>query len=264
MVLEPVQLDTSIALGVVPVGAAVLNEEQGIPDYLREVEGLDDRTAKEIDAIGSVGTVAEPDLERIAALEPDLILGTKSRHAALMDQLTDIAPTKFMASQADPWRDNAAFTAEALGLSQEADGLMADYDARCDEVSNVVREQGSGDGPPTGQLIRPRDDLFTLYGPLSFAGSTLECAGFTIPEQDWEDISLDVSEENIGQAGADLIVVTATDASDPAQMPADIDGADDSIAGTYGIHLVDQSLWISGVGPLGGQAVLDELEKLVD
>ncbi|KZX19826.1 hypothetical protein [Rathayibacter tanaceti] len=34
VVLEPVALDTSVALGVVPVGAAVLNESAGVPAYL--------------------------------------------------------------------------------------------------------------------------------------------------------------------------------------------------------------------------------------
>ncbi len=64
--LEPLELDTAVAVGITPVGTAVANMVNGVPSYLG-VEG-----------VASVGTVSEPDLEAIAALQPDLILGTES------------------------------------------------------------------------------------------------------------------------------------------------------------------------------------------
>ena len=75
VVLEPLELDTAIALGITPVGAAVANNVTGIPEYLG------------VDGIKPVGTVSEPNIEAIAALEPDLILGTDSRHAEIYDRL---------------------------------------------------------------------------------------------------------------------------------------------------------------------------------
>ncbi|WP_110590191.1 ABC transporter substrate-binding protein [Microbacterium suaedae] len=243
--LEPVQLDTSVALGVVPVGTSVLSEETGVPAYLGDAAA----------DIEMVGTVTEPSVERIAALEPDLILGTESRHSALYDQLSDVAPTVFMETQADPWQDNVALVAEALGDEAGAEELLADYETRCDEIAEEYDTAGQ-----TAQLVRPRDTRLTLYGPLSFAGSTLECAGFTTPEHDWEDISLDISPEEARDAEADLVLVTTVDADDPSTMP---DAISDNADAFGSLHLVDFSFWITGVGPVGGMTVLDDLERIL-
>ncbi|GAB2524182.1 ABC transporter substrate-binding protein [Nocardiopsis aegyptia] len=245
VVLEPVQLDTSVALGAVPVGAAVFDEAAGAPAYLGE----------EASGIESVGTVPEPNLEKIAALEPDLILGTESRHSALFDQLDSIAPTVFMASQADPWTENVELVARALGDEEGAAELLADYEERCTEVADAHGTEGM-----TAQLIRPRDEVLTLYGPTSFAGSTLECAGFTTPEHEWEDISLDISPERVLDARADHVFVTAADVDAPDAVPDAITSNEDSFPE---LHTVDQAFWIAGVGPLGGMTVLDDLDRIL-
>lgn len=247
VVLEPVQLDTAVALGTTPVGAAVLNEAAGVPAYLGD-EAAD---------IATVGTVTEPDVDKIAALRPDLIIGTESRHSALYDQLSDVAPTVFMASQSDPWQENVRFVAEALGDTAGADELLDGYQERCDEIAEEFGTDGQ-----TAQLVRPRDGLVTLYGPTSFAGSTLECAGFTTPERpEWADeISADLSPERVLEAQADLVLVTTTDVDDPSTLPTAFTANADAFPD---LHLVDQSFWITGVGPLGGQAVLDDLERIL-
>ncbi|EOM75477.1 ABC Fe(3+) transporter [Rhodococcus rhodnii LMG 5362] len=246
VVLEPVQLDTSIALGVVPVGAAVASEAVGVPPYLGE-EG---------EAVEVIGTVPQPNLEQIAALAPDLILGTESRHAELYDSLAAIAPTAFMDSQADPWRDNVDFVARALGQPDAGSTVLAEYDERCAEIEATHETSDR-----TAQLVRPRDDMLTLYGPVSFAGNTLECAGFTIPPRDWEDsISVDLSPELAGEAQADLVVVTSNTPDDPSTMPAAITSNEQFFPN---LHLVDAAYWISGVGPIGGAAVLDDLDRIL-
>lgn len=243
--LEPVQLDTSVALGVVPVGTAVLSEAAGVPAYL----------GAEASGIPTIGTVAEPRIEAIAALQPDLILGTETRHGELYDQLAAVAPTVFMASQSDPWQDNVRVVGSALGRDSEP--LLAEYEQRCDDIAGRFDTDGR-----TAQLIRPRDGLLTLYGPLSFAGSTLECAGFTTPPRpEWSDeISADLSPELAAQARADLVVITSATPDDPASVPAAITAN----AATFPQpHVVDQSYWITGVGPKGGQAVLDDIERIL-
>ena len=246
VVLEPVQLDTSVALGVIPIGAAVLNETTGVPAYLGD----------EAAGITPVGTVAEPSIEKIAALRPDLIIGTESRHSALYDQLSSIAPTVFMASQADPWQDNVEMVADALGDPEGAVELLDDYTERCTEIAETYDVAGE-----TVQFVRPRDGVLTLYGPTSFAGSTLECAGFTIPERDWQgSISVDISPELVLEAAADYVLVSAADVSDENAVPAVIQA---NAASFPVLHVVDQSFWITGVGPLGGLAVLDDIERIL-
>jgi len=235
--LEPVELDTSVALGVIPVGTAVLSEAAGVPSYL----------GSEAAAIETVGTVPEPRIESIAALQPDLILGTETRHADYYEQLAAIAPTVFMASQSDPWQDNVRLVGSALGREDRAEELLDEYENRCDEIAEKYDTQGK-----TAQLIRPRADVFTLYGPLSFAGSTLECAGFDTPARpEWdEEISVDLSPELVGEARADLVVVTTTNPADPSAIPASITANATLLPNPYA---VDQSFWITGSGPWAGK-----------
>lgn len=245
VVLEPLELDTAVAIGITPVGAAVASNVAGVPAYL-DAQGVE-----------PVGTVPEPDLEAIAALKPDLILGTEARHSALYDQLSAIAPTVFIATQADPWRDNALLIGRALGREANVSGLLATVDERCASLSDEYAVAGQ-----TAQLIRPRDETtLSLYGPVSFAGSLLECVGFTIPDQDWADgLQADISPENIMSARADHVFVTATDVDDASAVPAAITQNADAFPS---VTLVDTSYWVSGVGPKGAQAVLDDIETFL-
>ncbi|QLD11133.1 ABC transporter substrate-binding protein [Microbacterium oleivorans] len=241
--LEPLELDTAVAVGITPVGAAVASNVAGIPAYL-DAEG-----------VAPVGTVPEPDLEAIAALRPDLILGTEARHSKLYEQLSAIAPTVFIASQADPWRENAELIGEALGRQDEVAAKIASVDDRCAEIAAEYDLAGQ-----TAQVIRPRDETtLSLYGPVSFAGSLLECVGFTTPEHDWADgLQADISPENILDARADAVFVTASDVTDAAAVPAAIAQNADAFPA---VTLVDTSTWVAGVGPHGAQSVLDDIER---
>ncbi len=241
--LEPLELDTAVAAGITPVGAAVASNVSGIPAYLG------------VDGVTPVGTVPEPDLEAIAALQPDLILGTQSRHSKLYDQLSAIAPTVFIASQADPWRDNAAVIAQALGREDEVAEQISAVDERCAEIADEHDVAGQ-----SAQVIRPRDEsTLSLYGPVSFAGSLLECVGFVTPDHEWVDgLQADISPENILDARADAVFVTATDVADASAVPAAITQNSDAFTD---VTLVDTSTWVAGVGPRGAQRVLDDIER---
>src|SRR3712207_1127869 len=59
VVLDTGELDSAMSLGVTPVGAVEAVEGLGLPSYL---EGTGE--------IENVGTIEEPNLEKIAALEP--------------------------------------------------------------------------------------------------------------------------------------------------------------------------------------------------
>lgn len=246
VVLEPLELDTAVAVGITPVGAAVAGNIAGVPKYLG------------VDGITPVGTVPEPDLEAIAALKPDLILGTEARHAKLYDQLAAVAPTVYIKTQADPWQDNAMLIGTALNKAEQVKTLLDGYTERCAAIKAEHKPDGK-----TANLVRPRDEsTLSLYGPVSFAGSTLQCTGFTIPEQDWADgLQADVSPENIVKAKADHVFVTTADVTDESTIPAAIR---DNRAEFPSVTLVDTAVWVSGVGPKGAQIVLDDIEKFLD
>ncbi|MCS7193798.1 MAG: ABC transporter substrate-binding protein, partial [Meiothermus sp.] len=84
VVLEYSFLDTLLALGVSPVGAATGTQggDRGLPPYLRpRAEG-----------VASVGSRAQPSLEAILAVKPEVIVAEAFVHKDLIPQLERIAP----------------------------------------------------------------------------------------------------------------------------------------------------------------------------
>ena len=76
VVLDSPHLDALVALGHTPVGITESGAGTGAPPYLGDVDA-------EI-----VGLTSEPDIDAIAALAPDLIIGAKVRHEAIYDELS--------------------------------------------------------------------------------------------------------------------------------------------------------------------------------
>lgn len=246
VVLEINLLDTAMALDVVPVGAALIVNTDELPAYLGD----------DVQEIASVGSITEPSLEQIAELDPDLILGAKSRHEDLYDTFSDIAPTVFVESPGGDWRSSVHTVGEALGVPDAADALLSDYDKRTAEVKE---ELGLTD--LTAQVIRPREaGAIRLYSPDTFTGDVLTDLGFEIPEQDWEeDGILEMSSENAGDIAADWVFLS----SDPT-TPELPDWTLELLEGTDSeIHEVDHEVWIAGVGPLGAQEIITEVEETV-
>jgi iron-siderophore transport system substrate-binding protein len=82
----------------------------------------------------------EPDLEAIAALNPDLIVGVATNEP-IYEQLSGIAPTVLM----NPWRDAPLREivmdyARLVGLEDEADRLEAEYQEKLDALREAVDE----------------------------------------------------------------------------------------------------------------------------
>lgn len=244
VVLDTVLLDASVALGVVPVGAALVEGTEGLPAYL----------GPDVAEVQPVGTIMEPSLESIGALEPDLILSAKSRHEDLYDELSGIGPTVFVEAPGGDWRGSVAIVGEALGQADQSRAVLEEYDERAKALRTEVEPQSL-----TAQVIRPRDGgAIRLYGPGTFTGDVLTDAGLTIPDQDWEDNGiLEVSTEFSGALATDVVFVSGGEAE--PELPAWVTESLDT--GGSRIIEVDHASWIAGVGPLGAEAILTELEE---
>ena len=119
--------DTVLALGVAPVGVTEWYGEQPYATWPWAQDELGDATPEVLSQADGL------QIERIAALEPDLILGL---NAGLDDttyaQLSEIAPTVADAEGAEgyfsPWRDQTLMIGQALGKEAEAQALVDDVD----------------------------------------------------------------------------------------------------------------------------------------
>ncbi|MBA4861995.1 iron-siderophore ABC transporter substrate-binding protein [Streptomyces sp. PSKA54] len=192
VVLDVGELDNVVSLGIKPVGLAPTEGSPELPSYLKKDAGEP----------ANIGTINNLNLEAIAALKPDLILGSQLRAADKYDELKQIAPTIFSLRPGFTWKENYLLNAAALDKTAEAKSQLAAYDKKVAALSDKL-----GADKPTVSMVRYLPDgVIRLYANASFIGTILKDAGIPRPKnQDIEDLAAEVSAENIDQADADYI-----------------------------------------------------------
>lgn len=252
VVLDSSFLDAALALNVTPLGATEASAGFGMPEYL----------ADRVPEIEVVGLTTEPSLEAIAALHPDLILGAKVRHEDLYDELSGIAPTVFTESSGTNWKDGLAVTADALGATEEAETLLADYEARADEIG----EQVGADGARLSMVRFLLPDEIRIYGPATFSGTVLTDVGFDLGDHAWDEYSMAyVSAEQLGLVDADVVFSTSYGGTETADFAAAFGSVEPLWQVVPAVaegrqHWVEDDIWMLGIGPVGAGLILDDLE----
>ncbi|KPI10680.1 ABC-type transporter, periplasmic subunit [Actinobacteria bacterium OK074] len=250
-------LDAALALGVEPVGATAGRGQSGVSTYLADRA----KSAK------VVATVAEADLEKLAALRPDLILldettGAKSEIA----KLQAIAPTVVTAKLNEDWKKAFTETADALNKKAAADRVLGDFDA---EVAATKKELGDNAGAVVS-VVRWQDGAPSVVGKgVGHVGSTLSALGLDRPA-DQQGASAGHSEpvslEKLSTIDGDwLFFGTLGDKADGEKAYAEAEKA-----ANFGklkaekeghVVVVQGSAWNSAGGPLAARIVLDDVKK---
>ena len=160
-------LQTLDVLGVVPVGISDDNQSARVEQLL----------GKKID-YASVGTRLEPNLELISTLSPDLIIADVTRHSAVYQQLSSIAPTIVLNSwegDYDTIKSSVITIAEALGERAKGDEAIARH---LEVMSKIIARI-----PATEQrrilLAVATPDSLSLHTSSSFTGSVFKAMGLT-------------------------------------------------------------------------------------
>jgi len=255
VVLDTGELDAVVSLGVTPVGAVTTDVSTSLVSYLE-----DDLSETE-----PVGTIGEPNLEAIAALDPDLILSNTVRHEDLYDEFSAIAPTVFAGDVGDTWKETLRLTGDALGEREEADRLIADYEARAAEVGKSVT---GGDAAGTEvSVVRFLPEQIRLYGEASFIGTVLADAGFARPaSQQVQETFVEVSAEQISEAEGDVIFTSVYGAPEDTAV-ADVTGGElwNRLGAVQAgdAHEVSDDTWMLGIGVTAANLVLDDIESLL-
>ncbi|QIS14080.1 ABC transporter substrate-binding protein [Nocardia arthritidis] len=255
VVLDTPELDAVTALGVRPVGAAVVDPGTlDLPGYLRaELQGTE-----------RVGSMDEPSLEKIATLKPDLILSSKTRHEQIYPQLARIAPTVFAETPGYSWKDNFRLYAKALGKDSEADALLATYQRRATGLGSAFAAANGG-VPPTVSVVRFIDGPTRLYQKKTFSGVVLSDLGVRRPPaEDVDDFSLDVGPELADKADADYVFTMSY--GDPAKSQQQSFTASPlwhtlNAVRTHRVFPVSDEVWMLGIGVQGANLVLDDIAR---
>ncbi|MFD3474358.1 ABC transporter substrate-binding protein [Streptomyces sp. NPDC058695] len=258
VVLDTGELDSALTLGVRPVGATHAATEAGFPSYL---------PGDEVKGIKEVGEIANPNMEAVAALKPDLILTSKVRDGARYEQLSAIAPTVMTESTGTAWKENFQVHADALGRKAEAKKVIADYDTHVAKVTTAIggKEKAAATDVNFVRFVEGAD--IRIYGKQNYIGSILADLGVgrpAITDKAKDGFSYDVSPEKIDLADADVIFTSTY--GDPGKAKAtetmksglwkNLRASEDGK-----VFEVDDNLWIAGIGYTAARQILDEFQK---
>lgn len=253
VVLDTNELDSALALGVKPVGSVEASAGSGFPAYLQPLtEGIE-----------VVGTIAEPNLEAILALEPDLILSSKPRHEDIYPQLAAIAPTVFTETLARAiWKDQLAIHAEALNRTDVLELRLAEYAARIAFIRSVIPVSDI-----EVSIVRFTSTENRIMPHGSFVGSIIREIGFPRPEpQNNEEFKVVVSQEQINLMDGDVMFwsvfgdPTTTQAAAFTESPL---WQTLSVVQNGQVHQVSDDHWFLGIGLLGANRIMDDLLVLL-
>lgn len=168
VVLELSFADALAAVDVSPVGIADDNDATRILPAVRE----------HLKPWRSVGTRAQPSLEAISALKPDLIIADSSRHTGIYSALQAIAPVLLLKSRNETYAENlhsAAIIGKVVGKEAEMNQRLALHQQRMQAVAAQL---------PKGASVvfgTSREQQFNLYSRDTWTGGVLSALGLQLP-----------------------------------------------------------------------------------
>lgn len=168
VVLELSFADALAAVDVSPVGIADDNDASRI---LPEVRA-------HLQPWQSVGTRAQPSLEAISALKPDLIIADSSRHSAIYAALQQIAPVLLLKSRNETYAENlhsAALIGDVIGKNVQMQARLQQHKQRMAQWASQL---------PQGTLVvfgTSREQQFNLHTQQTWTGGVLSSLGLTVP-----------------------------------------------------------------------------------
>lgn len=248
------QLDNLLELGILPVGVAVAKGATGIPEFIRDAYG----STYDLDSIEIVGYRTAPDVEKIAALNPTLILSNNRADASLLEQLREIAPVVTGDGGGENWKNDLITIADAVGKADEAQALLDDYLESAQEIAQAL-----GDNPPTVSFLRTKGTDYQLYGVNSMAGTVAADCGFARPEsQQFTDTAgQDISAEQIALADAQyLFYGVGEGGTSPTETPSW--STLQAVQENHAIE-VDYESWYMNASLLSATIIRDGLKKIV-
>jgi iron complex transport system substrate-binding protein len=262
VVLSGGQLDALCALGLQSrvVAAALADGAAGQPSYL----------GAGVHGVPSAGTWTHPDVGRIAAAHPDLILGSQAMTPALYPQLAAIAPTVFTAAPGAAWEDNLRAVGAATARGGAVDGLIGAFEQRASQIGathDAAHVQAS--------VVQLTTSTIRVYGANNFPATVLTAAGVDRPAaQRFTDkpyIEIGATDADLAKkphlslADADVVYVSCA-SSAAAERAATVLDSDSwralSANRDNRVYVVNDEVWHTGRGLVAARGILDDLGLL--
>lgn len=211
-----------------------------------------------------VGEESAINVELIAGLQPDLILGNKTRQEKIYDQLSAIAPTVMSERLRGDWKLNFALYADALGKKAEGDAQLKAFDDKAARLSEALGDKKA----EKVSLIRFMPGLTRIYYKDTFPGMIFDQIGIQRPAvQDKPGFADDVTKERIPEFDGDRLFyfIYETGNGKASQQ------ADDWLAEPLWQNLsvvkagkagpVDDAVWNTAGGAIAANLLLDDIAR---
>ncbi|MGP4081858.1 ABC transporter substrate-binding protein [Pseudalkalibacillus sp. R45] len=243
-----------LSMGVKPVGA--VQSWLGDPWY--------DHIADDMEGVEVVGTESDINLEKIASLNPDLIIGNKMRQEKFYDQLNDIAPTVFSEQLRGDWKINFKLYAKALNKQEEGKKVLADFDQRIEDIKSKLGDKVNQEV----SVVRFLAGNSRIYFKDSFSGVILEQIGFKRPEsQNKSDFAEEVTKERIPDMEGDILFYFTYETGDKEASKTEEEWTNDKLWKNLDVvkegnaHRVSDAIWNTAGGVKAANLTLDDIEK---
>ena len=251
-----------LALGVKPVGA--VQSWLGNPWY--------EHIASDMDGVEVVGTESEVNLEKIAELAPDLIIGNKIRQEAQYEKLNAIAPTVFAENLTGDWKENFKLYSKALNLEEKGEEVLGGFDTQVEELKGKLGDKVNQEV----SVVRFLAGTSRLYYTDSFSGVILDQLGFKRVEGQeklfTEDnkLAIEVGKEVIPAMDADILFhFTFAPEGDKEAVKTAEEWTNDPLWEKLNVvkegnaHEVSDAIWNTAGGVLAANKVLDDIEEMM-
>ncbi|MBF6332922.1 ABC transporter substrate-binding protein [Nocardia transvalensis] len=251
VVLDTAALDAVCAVGLWErvVGAATLDGTSPQPSYL----------GTGVMKIPSVGGIGSADPAKIAALQPDLILGTTAANA---DALRGIAPTVLVG--AAPWQAQFDAFADGMDRAGAAGKILDDYRTTARETGTAIAANFS-----QASVLRFTAEDLQVLGDDSFAGQVLADTGVQRPTAQRGpsyDVDSLATEDDRAKVEGDIVYVMFDGPDGTSHGESVMKGKDWKKLGAVSDRrefAVDDTIW-HGSGVTAARALLEDLRTTLN
>ncbi|WP_223285204.1 ABC transporter substrate-binding protein [Paenibacillus sp. PL91] len=247
-----------LALGIKPVGA--VKSWTGDPWY--------EHIKADMEGVTEVGEESQPNMELIASLKPDLIIGNKLRQEKVYDQLAAIAPTVFSETLRGAWQSNFLLYADAIGKKAEGEEVIADYDSRAADFKSKAGDKLN----QKVSVVRFMAGKTRIYLDDTFTGIAFSKLGITRPDnQKYKDTFVEeITKERLPEVDADMLFYFTYETGDGKGTAMEEEMLKDPLWQSLQVVKnnkairVSDAIWNTAGGVIAANLMLDELYKIYE
>lgn len=248
-------VEALLTLGVKPVGAVT-----GVTGDWYE------HTKSELAEVKPVGKESAPNVEAIAALKPDLIIGNKMRHEKIYDQLSAIAPTVYSDTIRGAWKDNFKFYAKVLNKESEGQKAIQAYESKIASIKETYSDKLNNEI----SLVRFMDGKTRIYLGDTFSGTILKEIGFKRPAaQQGTEFVNEIGKERLNEAEGDVMFYFTYELGDGKGLAREKEWLNDPMFKSLNVvknnkaYKVDDTIWNTAGGIKAANLMLDDLTNML-